>query len=272
MNLVVLSPLFSPLQAVPDRIQENCRKFANHMDSFGVPVHYLDCEPDTGLWQKERLINHAVANLPAKYDAIAWIDADLTFMNEQWVLFTEANLQQRKVVQLFSDVIRLESNGSIQDGPRKSAVRGWLDRSGPDPASPGYAWAARRELFDHGGLYDADIVGGGDSAAFHGWAGRSWNRPIAPAQQSHYEEWLRRSNAYVQGSIGYVDGLILHHWHGDIKNRQYNTRYNILQKHGFDPLTHLRLDPAGHWTWSAAAPVGLVNDVREYFRARRDDG
>lgn len=273
MNLAILTPFFVAGENHSVRIHANLDRFYDHChERFGISPHVLTCQPGTGLWQKERLINHAVANLPGGYDTIAWIDGDLHFHNDNWPEDLEAALRTDRVVQLFSDVIRLNANGSIQDGHRRCSASGINQPGGPDPQCPGFAWAARRELWDHGGLYDGDIIGGGDSAAFHGWVNRPWSRHRTPDQDRHYHAWLNQSTGYVQGRVGFIPGLIVHSWHGEIKNRQYVDRYRILSEEQFNPYQHIRIAHEGHWEWTAAAPERLRSRMRDYFTSRRDDG
>src|SRR5258708_13711465 len=40
---------------------------------------------DSILWQKERLLNIALEQLPETCDKVAWLDADILFGNDQWV-------------------------------------------------------------------------------------------------------------------------------------------------------------------------------------------
>lgn len=40
---------------------------------------HIPCDNRHIMWQKERMIQLAVERLPARYDAVAWIDADLIF-------------------------------------------------------------------------------------------------------------------------------------------------------------------------------------------------
>ena len=37
------------------------------------------------LWQKERLLNIALDNLPASVTKVMWLDSDLIFLNDDWV-------------------------------------------------------------------------------------------------------------------------------------------------------------------------------------------
>ena len=61
-------------------------------------VIHLTTSPSNTLWQKERMLNLAVARLPARCTKVAWIDADSFFTNERWVADTSALLDHQLVV------------------------------------------------------------------------------------------------------------------------------------------------------------------------------
>ena len=53
------------------------------------------------LWIKENMINLAISHLPADAKYVAWIDADLEFVNKNWVSDTISALQTYPIIQLF---------------------------------------------------------------------------------------------------------------------------------------------------------------------------
>ena len=124
------------------------------------------------LWQKERLLNLAIAHLPESARMVAWLDCDLLFVNPDWATETTALLKQNVAVQLFERAIWLTS------GATKATD---IDKTYPsfsfmhvhDPSAmrlghekyyghPGFGWAFNCDLLKQHGLYDVAIVGGGD--------------------------------------------------------------------------------------------------------------
>ena len=53
---------------------------------------------DNTLWQKERLLNIALDNLPNSVDKVMWLDSDLIFLNDDWVPETAELLDRYPVV------------------------------------------------------------------------------------------------------------------------------------------------------------------------------
>ena len=209
------------------------------------------------LWQKERLINLAVASLPAKYDRIAWLDGDIVLTDPNWYTAVEKALDQHPVLQI-GDTIVVE--GRQHKMAAAHAFLRW--------AKLGYAWAARRELFP---LYDAAVIGGGDLLCAYGWLGRA-APDLTPGQRwvEHYQAWARRAHSRVKGKIGYVPGTLVHLDHGSRAGRQYHERYRLLE--GLDPDVDLLTDANGLWAWSDTAAAARHRVLTSAYFASRQDG
>ena len=210
------------------------------------------------LWQKERLLNLALAMVPPEYDAIAWLDLDLLFTRLDWPDLAVKALQRNTVVQLFSRVLFQRKEGDRWPEEGRSVV--WNSSLG----HPGFAWAARRDYLERvGGFYDEAILGGGDLLMWDAWSGGARSRLYALRLRA--KRWSCRLQA------GCLDQTIVHRWHGTRMARQYVERDAVLQSTGFDPERHLTRNAAGAWCWTAEAPVELQTYCREYFTRRRND-
>lgn len=245
------------------------------------------------MWQKERLLNVAVAHLPPECTAVAWLDCDVILERDDWVDAAGRALDRAPLVQLFRDRFNLGRDilpggiddpapfatghslaFRIQEGLTPSVVnevgtvRRWQ-------ASLGLAWAARRDLVARHGLYDAGILGGGDRALVGGALGQM--RAIAgpwfanDAQMEHFRGWAEPFHAAVRGRMEYLEGRLFHLWHGEHVHRGYVSRYRDMQPFGFDPARDLRLSPGGAWRWNANKDA-MHAYVRDYFRTRLEDG
>ena len=76
-----------------------------------VPYHSLRFRTDSELWHKERMINIAVSRLPDDWAYVAVVDADVTFINPDWVHETLQQLQHHQVVQMFTHAFDIGPNG-----------------------------------------------------------------------------------------------------------------------------------------------------------------
>jgi len=238
------------------------------------------------LWQKERLLNVAIQNLPAECAQVVWVDADIVFLEPRWTEMTQDLLEQVPVVQPFSLVRYLTPDRDV-DRTRPSAASifeksrpnpGWLepslDRGSGSPA-PGHAWAARRRVLDEIGLlYDRCVIGGGDAAFLCALTGEVdaliAMQGMGAPQARHYREYAQKVYDPERPRIGHMPGIIDHLWHGALENRTGRERYYALARAGFDPCEDLEAGANGAWYWKSDKPE-LHAFVRDYFARRAED-
>jgi hypothetical protein len=243
------------------------------------------------LWHKENLINLAISRLPADCKYVAWVDADVRFVRPDWVGETLHKLQHFHFVQMFSECQDLDSayesfkrhkgfGYSYHNGYKKTQNPSYCYAK-PQPEKklfetwhPGFAWAARREAIDAvGGLLDFAILGSGDNhmaKALVGDAKLSLHPKLHPNYKRMVLEWEKRAEQHIRRNVGYVEGLILHNWHGSKRNRRYRDRWQILVEHQFDPLVDLKRDWQGLWQLTERS-MGLRDGIRKYFAQRNED-
>ena len=269
------------------RLAETYRQWVGSMGSLPVTCVELvvgDGEPEIPnshvvrgddrylVWQKEALLNVGLRLLPPEARYVAWIDHDILIDDEDWAVKSVEVIGNRSVaIQPWGRMHYLDRTGNtVREAESASAIA----KSGRYPATgPGAAWIARREDLEMiGGIYDKNIVGGGDLVWFHSLSGMrvDFLQRQSPEIRRHQEAWIR----HVGGRIGWdcYPAEARHIWHGEAKNRQYVARDAILKDHGYDPERHVELDGQGVLRWSEAAPRGLREAVRKYFDDRREDG
>ena len=234
-------------------------------------------------WNKEVLLNLGVSRLPeAKY--IATIDADVKFRRGNWAAETVHALQHYHALQPWSDCYDLGPNDEHLQAHR-SFGRLWHDRKpivqGPNAAPggyefghPGYAWAYTRQTLDWaGGLVETAALGAADHHMAMGLIGRigdSIHGGMTAGYKAPLNLWQRRVFSHVKGAIGYLPGTIEHYWHGSKDKRAYVSRWDILAKHQFDPMTDLKKNSYGVLELSGNKPE-LAHDIDVYFRSRDED-
>ena len=242
------------------------------------------------LWLKENLINLGVQRLPSTWEYVAWVDADVAFARDDWADETRQQLQHHPVVQMWGQSLDLGPNHEPLDQAKSFA---WCHvNHTPRPAKldyyyyargvggrglwhPGYAWAMRRDAWDHvGGLIDFSIVGNGDNQMANGIVGTMDGAVVPSLHGSPYYRdlmlWQERAERYLKHDLGYVDGLLLHYWHGKKKQRQYKSRWQILVDAQFDPALDLKRDWQGAWQLTDRSEV-LRDGLRQFGRARNED-
>ena len=285
--------------------RRNYDLFRERIDAAGIPLVTVECAlgdlpfelpPGPGvrrvrggdiLWQKERLLNVAIASLPDACRKVAWLDADILFENPDWAVATAACLDDFPVAQPFDRAIRLP-RGAIDDDGRGTNYQGFAAVYASQPqrllagdfaahGHTGFGWAARREVLAERGLYDACIAGSGDHMMAHAFCG-DWtsgcvDRIIGSANRhrSAFADWCRAVYPRVRAKVGAVPGAVLHLWHGEVGDRRYVDRNRELAGFAFDPAADVRIGAGGCWEWSSDKP-NLHRWAAEYFGRRREDG
>jgi len=246
------------------------------------------------MWQKERLLNIALGVLPTECDIVAWLDCDVIFSSDDWPERARRALKTSPVVQLFSERCNLVA-GAVDDSsglsPVETKVLGVAYKFATDTLWPedlcapgtflrgrstsGLAWASSRSLLQKHGFYDARIIGSGDQSIACAAIGRFDRAELAgemnSQQRKHYRSWADPFFADTGGKLGCVEGRILHLWHGDARDRQYEQRHLNLERFEFDPYKDITLDSNCVWRWSSDKPE-MHDYLARYFGSRREDG
>jgi hypothetical protein len=246
------------------------------------------------MWQKERLLNIAMANLPADCQAVVCLDSDVIFQRSEWTQQVCHALDRCPLVQPYSQVHLLPRDVSpdhwqanlagqirpslawlISQGMSVAECLGNPAASYPRVRTPGHAWAARRELLERHKFYDACIVGGGDTA----FACAAYGLPELlpklhasnPLAFQHYRRWAEPFAESVRGQVACVEGDLLHLWHGETIDRRIRQRHHDLAAFQFDPATDIALSATECWRWNSPKH-SLHEYVADYFLARNEDG
>jgi hypothetical protein len=288
-------------------------KFKRHMEAAGVNLWVTELQ--TGdrpfccteantpkhlqlrswdvLWHKENLINLTIQRLPDDWETVAWIDADIEFVNlgagrdtpDAWVTETLHQLQIYKVVQLWQQAIDLGPNDETI-ALHQSFMSKYIEMGASFPERmtaqyqakelhPGFAWAARREAIDQmGGLPDLNILGAGDriaALALVGKAEYSLHADCTDAYRKWVMDYQDRCLHLVKKDVGYVKGTILHFWHGKKKDRKYWDRWKVLIENKYDPFLDIRRDWQGLIQIDDYQKPKLRDDIRRYFAVRNED-
>lgn len=245
------------------------------------------------LWQKERLLNIALANVPQHVQFVAWLDCDVILERVDWPQLAMEMLQRSEIVQLFSELHDLGPHALPPALGEQDELTGlsvahliesgsWsLNDLRPSADNPprqvafGLAWAARRSLLEQHGFYDAMVLGSGDRAIACAAYGR-FDNPIEiirlnESRVSHYLDWAEPFYRDVRGSVGCVDGKLYHLWHGDPKLRRYRERHKDFAAFDFDPSKDILIDRTGVLRWAENRPE-LAEFGRCYFTSRLEDG
>jgi hypothetical protein len=240
--------------------------------------NHLQLRTEVPLWHKENLINIAVQKLlPTNYKAFAWIDADIEFDSNTWALDTLKILNGYKdVVQIFSHAIDMDKDGSTLNFFSSFGYNYYTKKNftkkGLDFWHPGFAWAITRKTYEKiGKLYEVGILGSGDNIMAY-----SFINKVTHYMNSKYSEDYNNSMLEFQTKarnirLGYVPGVIRHHYHGKKKNRYYGERTQILSKYQFSPKDFISYDKNDLIIPTDKLCQEFKDDIMNYFRERKED-
>lgn len=235
------------------------------------------------LWHKENMINLIIQRMPLNARYIAWVDADISFSRADWAIETVQQLQFYDFVQMWSHAHDLGPNNQ-PILTHTSFAYDYVTGANPFLSGkvdypdfkwhPGFAWAARRKaLTDVGGLIDFAILGAADHHMALGLIGKanvSLPKDVSADYRAKVLEWQVLAEASIRHNVGFVDGLILHYFHGKKRERGYENRWQVLFKNGFAPETDIKKDLQGLIVL-AGNKSKLRDAIRAYFRSRNED-
>lgn len=240
------------------------------------------------LWQKERLLNVLIAQLPDQFSKVAWIDADVLFSNPYWLPEASDALADYAVIQPFEESVRLPEQGFTQTSDAQEAAVSFaaLFRKQPESVAgndfwahghTGFAWAGRRDWLQSCGLYEAALSGTADHLMAHAFVG-TWECPcvferMEPGPRwNHFDDWCANAYDAVRSLVSSIPGTVYSFWHGSVaaRNDGYYRADHRLDALGFDPYDDVGADASGTLEWTSAKPA-LHQWAIDYFRSR-DEG
>jgi hypothetical protein len=248
-----------------------------HLTEKHNPRH-LQLRATTPLWHKENMINLGVKKLlPVGWKAFAWIDADIEFESTTWASDTLKVLNGcRDVVQLFSHAVDMDkTNQALGIYPSfgfQLSKESKYGGTGINMWHPGYAWACTQKAYTKmGGLYEKSILGAGDHNMTFSFIGNGIKSVNTSTTDDYKQSVLDFEQRVKNLRIGYVPGVIRHHFHGSKKNRKYSERWQILVKNAYMPTIHITKNKDGLLIPSKSCPKQMLDDIMTYFSERNED-
>ena len=222
----------------------------------------IQIRSQTILWIKENLINIALRKLKkdkkflkeCKY--VAWVDADIEFMDVDWFPKLEMSLTKFSIVQMFKCALFLDMNENnlethISFGYYYDTKK--LQLSKGEYPHPGYAWCTTKDkILKLKEIYDMGILGSGDTHMSFALIG-DYEKGFLKI--FNYEEkfkksvlkWQNRALKIFEKKLGFIDMNIRHFWHGSRDNRQQIYRWKLLMDFHFNPINDLIKLKDGHF-------------------------
>lgn len=251
---------------------------------------YIKAKSKDLLWHKESLLNIALKHVPKEYDYIVWVDCDIIFTNPSLESEIYSKMEKYNIVQLFSKMYDMTSSESCI--PKDlNTVSGFgisylkennvLFENSLQPKVTmdmrktlfGLAWASHKSILKRNNFYDFCVTGSGDRALYCAASGEyeitRTNLVMNEKRFNHYMIWAKSFNNSIEGKISYIEGYIIHLYHGEIDNRQYRERHLQFNNLGFNPFTDLKRLKEGTFEWSNNS-IQYNDFFRNYFQKRKE--
>jgi len=233
------------------------------------------------IWLKENLINIGVSKLPVDWQMMAWIDADVQFLNNSWLSETKQKLTScpNNVLQMFQSAANLGPTAETYKIDTSFAYQHALGHQVNPRAKytdwhPGFAWACSRHAYEAmGGLIDWAILGSGDRhmalAIIHSAAGSCPSQMNAD-YKARLVEFQERCKAANLG-LGYVTGTVMHFWHGRLADRKYRERWDILVSQEYCPTKDTCRSHRCGLIQLTDKGKRMTQVLQDYFQGRNED-
>jgi hypothetical protein len=240
------------------------------------------------MWQKERLINIGIDNLPTDTDIVLVLDTDIIFSHEDMIERIKKSMEQYKVVQCYSRTMQLNplitllkdklNYFNIDNSKeyffhginRQSYMSGFFgDQKHGDI---GLAWAYRYETIKQIKMFEMNIIGSGDNATMSALLRQFKSHMIAGTANSWflYADMIRK---YVEvKDVNYLkDTIVYSLYHGEIESRGYRNRHDILTRHDFDSTKHLIVNEGLPFKFTDDVSPLLKEEIKQYFINRKEN-
>lgn len=296
-SLAVVTVIFNPWR-YRSRIDlwrdfaEYCEKSGAILYTAEIVLHerpFVITEPDNPrhfrfrtedeLWIKEKAINSVIERLPLETQYIATVDADIRFADVGWAESTIQILQHFPIAQMFSKVSSLNADNEVfnnQTSIMWAYQNGLLGEDTDYNAKhhPGFSWCYRKEALSQlGQLLDIAILGSADRHQAYAYMNKihsSYPPGITEGYKKELTIWQDRATEFIKGDVGVMKGQIYHYWHGNSRDRAYNSRWKILVEEEYDPKYDIKRDTNGLYIFSNRNPK-LKQRIRKYFAGRNED-
>lgn len=252
------------------------------------------------IWHKERALNIGLSRLCElvhDWKYVAWMDADIKLVRDDWDTEAIHLLQHYAIIQMFGEASSMGpdhhvifTSKSILRNFEEHSVIDWYDHPGLTfrditkknytvrAGHPGLAWAFRREeLQDVGGWLDTCVNGSADlhmAGCYTGKSDLALPTEVSAGYRNSILRYGELCEFYIRRNVSYMPGAAHHYWHGRPRQRGYEERGGCLIKYQFDPHTDLIKGLNGLWKWNLAD--SRVRDMaiatRKSLASRNEDG
>ncbi len=292
-DMLIILPYFNPCNSV--RILQNLLIVRNKLEQANIPFLIIHClfpcnvalekesityttvHSNSYAFLKENLANIAITKNLTNYNKFFIHDGDVIFKERDWYNQTSACLDNHDIIQPYSTFKTMDAN-FIDVLTQGYSLFSMLSKDKPSKIQIGhygYLIAFTKQFWLNYGYADEALLGGGDILTCSLVLQTQF---FVDSQNKAYIEYLY--NIHLKSNspkVGYVPCTIYHLYHNVIQNRQYWTRYMILDKYiGINKMFHniqemIKKNDDGVYEWNSIIREEINKDVLKYFKMRQDD-
>jgi len=192
----------------------------------------------SSMFYKEALWNRIEKEIPEQYTKICFLDSDIIFQRVDWLDSLSDMLDIHDIVHPFHILTYLDiqftnqnKSNNVRQNIMSHIARKSINISDIRENAPGLGWAIKRSfLYKIGGFYDINMLGSSDQI-FCGSIMKNKEMIESSLYPLIYESSLSYfNNLYnLDFSVSYLHCETLHLYHGNLKNRNYCNRIEIVK-------------------------------------------
>lgn len=291
-DMLVILPFFNPCNSI--RILQNMLFVKHKLEQANIPFVVIHCifpnnhslgnETDKYMivrtnsyaFLKENLANIVIQKHVDDYDKFIIHDCDILFGEHDWYDNVSNELDNVDIVQPYETFKNMDSNFLDVTGKGSSLFK--VHHHGSQDGKqghPGYLIAFTKSFWISHGYPDETLIGGGDtlicSIALRMKLFENHHNSL------HMDHLYNKYHNDKEIKTSFVKGTIYHMYHNESKNRQYTTRYLILNKYINEDTPYncindiIKKNDDGVYEWIDEIRDEINNDILSYFASRRDD-
>lgn len=297
MDTAICIAYFNPCKFKRSKL--NLETICSHFSRFNIPVfigqlfyydngsiyldlphniHIFNFHSNSVMFHKENIWNQIEKKVPSQYTKLIFLDGDI-FINEplQWYETIQQKLEYNDVVQPFSLLTYYDINYKsiynllciIQAKKNREHTEIFQDINKYMMYSTfGFGFACRRDWFNNvDGFIEYSIMGGGDLLTFGSILNISFDTSLTFIKQLYMHKFLEEFQSKITNTrYDCVPYNVFHLFHGELNNRQYNSRFSLIEKLKLEDLYKNKegiIEFKSPNTWN---PIFL-----KYFQGRRED-
>jgi len=283
-DMIIIIPYFNACNSI--NILKNLKTVKKSLDNANIPYYIGEVlfenqesinvsnedniftyKTDSYMFYKENIINILLDKIPSHYTKICMMDADIMFQNKFWYNMISSSLNKLTICHPFNESVFLDKRRQPIN-IKKSIIEIHDDGN---RGHPGFIWAFNKEWLLKNKLFELSIIGGGDTI----FASSILNL-------SHNKDWLNESyNNYLKEfnhpqKIGNIGLTVFHLYHGDVNNRQYKSRnqlmIDLLSYYNFTDISQLlEKNEDGLLKWNEKYKDKCNEILLTFFKNRKDD-